>query len=151
MIPFDSAQWIVLSITGVLASISAAALVRQWLTRLRREHRLREKSLAQSVLQLRELFEEAPVAYHEIDQDGIIRRVNRAECRLLGYQPSALVGKPVWEFVEPAQRESARKAVLRKLADKEPLAVLEEEIVRCDGTLHPRRIRDSSRNPHRVA
>ena len=41
----------------------------------------------------RSLFEEAPVAYNEIDEWGVIRRVNRARCALLGYAANELVGK----------------------------------------------------------
>ena len=33
------------------------------------------------------LFEQAPVACHELDRDGIIVRVNEAECTLLGFEP----------------------------------------------------------------
>ena len=33
----------------------------------------------------RPLFEEASVAIHEIDTEGVIRDVNQAECQLLGY------------------------------------------------------------------
>ena len=34
------------------------------------------------------LFEDAPIAYHEIDREGRISRVNRAECAMLGYDRS---------------------------------------------------------------
>ncbi|MBI4902537.1 MAG: PAS domain S-box protein [Acidobacteria bacterium] len=33
-----------------------------------------------------ELYEKAPMAYHELDTEGVIRRVNEAECELLGYK-----------------------------------------------------------------
>src|SRR2546425_13193049 len=53
----------------------------------------------------RELFEFAPVAYHEIDSSGILRRVNHTECRLLGYTPAEMMGNPVWRFVAPHHPE----------------------------------------------
>ena len=62
------------------------------------------------------LFEHAPIAYHEVDAGGLIRRVNRAECLLLGYAETELLGKPVWELLAPEQRETARAAVARKIA-----------------------------------
>ena len=62
----------------------------------------------------RSLFEDAPIAYHEIDRTGAIRAVNRAECELLGYLRGELIGKPVWELVSPEQREASRAAVARK-------------------------------------
>ena len=45
-----------------------------------------EETLRISEERFRDLFEEAPVAYHEVDCEGIIRRVNQAECTLLGYE-----------------------------------------------------------------
>lgn len=84
-----------------------------------------EQTLRESEENFRNLFEDAPVAYHEIDKKGIIRRVNRAECRLLGYSPAELIGKPVWELVTPAQREQSRKDVLAKIEEKHPIAPLE--------------------------
>jgi PAS domain-containing protein len=44
-----------------------------------------ESEARRSEERFRQLFEEAPVAYHEIDREGLITRVNRAECELLGY------------------------------------------------------------------
>lgn len=70
--------------------------------------------------QFRALFEDAPVAYHEVDETGCIRLANRAECELLGYEPVDLIGKPVWDLVAEQGRESARHAVLAKLAGKRP-------------------------------
>jgi two-component system, sensor histidine kinase and response regulator len=62
------------------------------------------------------LFEHAPIAYHEIDREGILRRVNRAECLLFGYQPSELLGKPIWQLMAPEQRELSRRSIARKIA-----------------------------------
>src|SRR3979409_1602628 len=50
------------------------------------------------------LFDETAIAYHDIDRNGIIQRVNRAECDLLGYGPEQLVGRPVWELVAPGAK-----------------------------------------------
>src|SRR5581483_6615289 len=63
----------------------------------------------------RRLFEEAPIAYHEIDAQGIVVRVNRAECDLLGFKREELVGKPIWSLVAPEQRELSRQRVWAKL------------------------------------
>ena len=41
--------------------------------------------------QFRQLFEEAPLGYQEIDREGIRRRVNRACCELLGYSATELL------------------------------------------------------------
>ena len=42
-------------------------------------------ALLDSEERYRSLFVEAPLAYHEIDTEGVVLRVNRAECDLLGF------------------------------------------------------------------
>ena len=81
----------------------------------------------------RELFEFAPVAYHEIDAAGILHRVNQTECRMLGYTREEMVGKPVWQFVAADQQEQSREAVRRKVTGEEPPAPFERDFLRRDG------------------
>jgi PAS domain S-box-containing protein len=81
-----------------------------------------------------QLFEEAPIAYHEIDTDGVIRDVNRAECHLLGYAPDELIGHHVWEFVAADHRQAARYAIARKISREQQLSVVTREYRRCDGS-----------------
>ena len=81
----------------------------------------------------RELFELAPVAYHEMDAAGILRRVNQTECRMLGYTRDEMVGKPVWHFVAADQQEEAREAVRRKVTGEDPPAPFERDFLRRDG------------------
>ncbi len=69
----------------------------------------------------RSLFEDAPVAYHEIDTAGVVTRVNRAECALLGCRAEEMLGRPVWELVAPEEQETSRESVRRKLAGEQPL------------------------------
>lgn len=56
----------------------------------------------------RQLFDDVPIAYHETDASGIIRRVNQAECRLLGYAPEELVGRSIREFAAEEQQQTIR-------------------------------------------
>src|ERR1035441_8733200 len=42
--------------------------------------------LIESEQRFRDLFEQGPVAYHELDQEGNVRWVNQAECELLGVE-----------------------------------------------------------------
>ncbi|MFA5028190.1 MAG: PAS domain S-box protein, partial [Candidatus Methylomirabilota bacterium] len=102
---------------------------------LLRERGRANHRLAADQERYRTLFEEAPIAYHEIDSAGVIRRVNRAECALLGFARDELLGRPVWELVAPAARESARMAVIRKLAGEAPLVPFQREYQRKDGGL----------------
>lgn len=78
---------------------------------------------------LHELFEEAPVAYHEIDADGVILRVNAEECRLLGYSAAEILGRYVWEFVEGAESEASRRAIAAKVAGTLPLAPFRRTLI----------------------
>lgn len=81
----------------------------------------------------RQLFEEAPIAYHEIDTGGVIREVNQAESELLGYPAAELIGHPIWEFVAAEQQQAARDAIARKVSRQQPLAILTREYRRADG------------------
>jgi PAS domain S-box-containing protein len=53
----------------------------------------------------RQLFDDAPIAYHEANTSGVIVRVNHAECRLLGCGAGEILGRRVWDFAVPAQVE----------------------------------------------
>ena len=102
--------------------------------------------------QFRSLFEEAPVAYHQTDRKGIVRRVNRAECALLGLKAEEILGKPVWELLVPEQRETSREAVRWKISGKQRLVPFEREYVRRDGPrlmleIHENLIHDPSGKP----
>jgi two-component system, sensor histidine kinase and response regulator len=78
-------------------------------------------------------FEELPVSCHEIDLRGIVRRINRAGCQLLGYSETDVVGRPIWDFVAPELRETTRQAVKRKIAGAQPLQSFEREYFTRDG------------------
>jgi PAS domain-containing protein len=88
---------------GVLALVMRA---------LQRHSRQTSESEAKSG----DLFDSVPVAYHEVDRDGVIRRVNRAQCALLGYEAGEMLGRPVWEFVAEADREASREAIRREMS-----------------------------------
>ena len=124
------------------AITGAVAIVREVTRRHRALAELRE-----SREQFRVLFEEAPVAYHEIDAEGIVRRVNRADCDLLGFEPEQMLGHHISEFVSPDNREVSRDAVRRKIAGEQPLVPFRREFTRSDGRrllveIHENLIRD---------
>ena len=111
-----------------------------------------ERALKESEERFRTLFDDAPIAYHEIDLNGTVRRVNRAECELLGLSPEELVGRPAWEMVAPDQREISRAKVAEKLTGKVPLVSFERPYTGRDGKIlmlevHENLIRDHSGNP----
>ncbi len=113
------------------------------------EHKHAERVLRESEERFRHLFEHAPIAYHEIDREGIIRRVNNAECALLGYRADDLVGKFAWEFIAPHYQDSSRRAVFEKLSGKAPIGPFEREFFCKDGSsipveIHETLIRDNT-------
>jgi two-component system sensor histidine kinase/response regulator len=99
------------------------------ITDLKKAH----EALREGEERYRSLFEEAPIAYQEIDQAGIVRRVNQAGCNLLGFRSDEIIGKPIWQFVAPKQREFCRETVLRKASGAGTLAPHPLEYVRKDG------------------
>ena len=108
-----------------------------------------QKELAKSEEQFRALFEDAPVAYHELDTEGIVRRVNRAECQMLGYERAEMLGKPGWSFAAPTSQAESQKATREKLGGQRPLAPFEREFARRDGAvlvlqMHESIIRDQA-------
>lgn len=93
-----------------------------------------EGALLESERRFRELFDDAPVGYHELDSEGRIVRVNRTELNLLGYSAEEMLGHYVWEFVK--DHELSRVAVLKKLSGEQPPARgYEREFCRKDGSL----------------
>lgn len=96
--------------------------------------RLASRRVRAALRQFRQLFNDAPVGYHEIDTNGIIRRVNRAECRLLGRTKEEVIGQPAWNFVAESEREQSRQAVIAKLAGTRPLRVFQRDYERGDGS-----------------
>lgn len=96
--------------------------------------RRQASSIRESEERFRSLFEQAPIPYHEIDQQGFIRRVNRASCKLLGYEANALVGKYLWDLMVPEWREAGRQALIGKLDGSRPVVPFEVEILCKDGS-----------------
>lgn len=96
-----------------------------------------ERILRESEERFRDLFEQAPVAYYDVDHRAVIRRFNRAGCALLGYDVNDLVGKFVWDFAAPHLRDISRQATNAMLNGNEPTAPFELEIVCKDGSSIP--------------
>ncbi len=97
------------------------------------ELRLAEEERRRTEARYRALFEDAPVAIHEVDADGIVRRVNAADCALLGQTHEQLVGQPVWNLMR--ERELSHTSVLNKLSGRQPLQVFVREVMRPDGSV----------------
>lgn len=110
------------------------------------ERKLRAES-ERSLSRYRSAFMDAPIAYQEIDIDGVIRNVNRAHCEMLGREASELLGSAVWRFVAPHERHSTVSLLRRKIAGQADLIPFERTYMRPDGTsvcvtIHESRIVD---------
>ena len=112
------------------------------------EQKNAEEALRASEKRFRDLFEDAPVAYHETDTEGIVRRVNRAECVLLGREPSQIVGKHAWELLAPEEQERSRSAMRGKLSREMQVEVVERDYVAADGSRHTMEIHASLIEDH---
>ena len=118
----ETRQKMLLAVSGILVLVLISGVAIFWhLRRLRLAALLANEALHARDAMFRDLFESAPLAYHELDRDGVISRVNHAECVLLGYEPAEILGRPAWEFVAGAERAASREAVRRKLSGEQPL------------------------------
>ena len=99
------------------------------------ERKRAEEALVASEERFRELFDGAPVGYHEIDKEGKIVRVNRTELDMLGYTAEEMVGRYVYEFIAG---EMSPQSVKGKLAGERPVeSGFERTYLRKGGTTIP--------------
>jgi PAS domain S-box-containing protein len=80
------------------------------------ERKRAEQALRESQRRYKELWDDAPVAYHMLDAEGIIKQVNQTETDMLGYSRDEMVGKSIFEFVLPEQQKEAEERFRQKLA-----------------------------------
>jgi len=103
------------------------------------ERKRTEEAVKASEAKFKDLFDDAPVAYHELDREGRITRVNRAELDMLGYTAEELVGRPIWDLVF---EKVSHEAVKQKLTGTVPRQSYERTFIRKDGTLVPVMVED---------
>jgi two-component system cell cycle sensor histidine kinase/response regulator CckA len=82
------------------------------------ERRRAEQALRESEERFRELYDHAPVGYHEYDREGRITRVNRTDLEMLGYSAEEMIGQYIWKL--NVGEELVRQQVLEKLAGLRP-------------------------------
>jgi len=105
------------------------------------EHKLAEVALRRSRVEFKDLFDNAPVGFHEIDAEGRLVRINNTELKLLGYSAEELLGQFVWKI--SVDEETSRRAALAKLRGEAlPPEGFEREFRRKDGSIVPVLIKD---------
>lgn len=112
-----------------------------WITIARdvTESKQAEEALRQNEAKFKDLFENAPFAYHELDSEGRITRINNTEKKLLGYTSREMVGRYIWEFIV---EKVSREAVRAKLTGNASLHSVERTFIRKDGTTVPLLVED---------
>jgi PAS domain S-box-containing protein len=91
-----------------------------------------EATLRESEARFRDLFDDAPVGYHELDTEGRVIRINRTELAMLGYTAAEVLGRSAWEFT--AGQGVSRQTLAAKLAGDLPLNAHECAVWRKDGS-----------------
>jgi PAS domain S-box-containing protein len=100
------------------------------------ERKRAEEVLRETEERFRDLFDNAPVGYHELDTEGRVLRVNRTECDMLGYRAEEMVGRSIWDFV--VDQEAARRLFRSGLEGRAlPGQPFERMYRRKDGTVFP--------------
>jgi len=94
------------------------------------------EALHESEVRFRQLFNEAPAGYHELDESGSVTRVNHTELDMLGYTADEMLGRPIWSFI--VEEDDAREVIQGKLAgDLPPGQAFERIFRRKDGSTIP--------------
>ncbi|WP_068964191.1 PAS domain S-box protein [Desulfosporosinus sp. BG] len=95
-----------------------------------------EDSLNKSMVEIRDLYENAPCGYHSLDQNGKILRINDTELKWLGYSREEVLGKEFAEFITPSTKANYVESFKRFLKSQS-VNELEFEIKHKDGTFLP--------------
>ena len=94
-----------------------------------------QKDLEKSRKMYQELYDEAPIGYHELDREGNIVQVNKTETEMLGYTLKEMKGKSIFDFISPEERKEARKAFRQKIEKRKPIKGFKRKYMRKNGQM----------------
>ena len=77
-----------------------------------------EKILKESEEKFKQLYENAPVAYHTLSPNGDITDVNEKWCQIFGCEKKEIIGKPIFHFIDEKEREAAKRSFIEKIQSK---------------------------------
>src|ERR1035437_613676 len=118
-----------------------AQLGRVWSFRDITRQKQAEVALHENERKYKELFDKAPVGYHELDSQGRVARINRTELDMFGYTEEEMIGQYVWKFV--GDEETSQQRVLEKLKGIFPPSIGAEIVYRRkDLTTFPASVED---------
>jgi PAS domain S-box-containing protein/putative nucleotidyltransferase with HDIG domain len=90
--------------------------------------------LKKSERRYRDLWENAPVAYHIMDRAGVITDANHTEAQMLGYAKEEIIGRRVFELMPPEQRDEAEERFRKKISGQLPMKSRDRIFLRKDGS-----------------
>ncbi len=93
------------------------------------ERRRMEEIQRENEERFRDLFDYAPIAYHELDAEGRFTRINKTEEKMLGYTNEELKGRSPAEIIV---EDVSREAIAEKLAGTRSLEPVERTFIRKD-------------------
>jgi PAS domain S-box-containing protein len=97
------------------------------------ERKISEDKVKESEEKYRQLYNEAPIGYHELDKKGRFIRVNQTEADMLEYSIEELLGKFVFDIIAPYEHKKAIKLFNKKIAGKKELKGFERKYITKDG------------------
>ena len=92
-----------------------------------------EEAIKESGKKFQQLYDEAPVGYHELDREGKIVQVNKTETDMLGYTVHDMLGKSIFNFIAPEERKAAKEAYRLKIKKHQPVKGYERKYIRKNG------------------
>lgn len=96
-----------------------------------------EEALKKSAEEIEDLYKHAPCAYHSLDENGLVVRMNDTELEWLGYSREEIIGKMNFsDLLTPASQQTFRENFPR-FKETGYEHDLEFELKRKDGTLLP--------------
>jgi PAS domain S-box-containing protein len=105
------------------------------------KRKLVELAFEKSREEFKDLYDNAPIGYHEIDMEGRILRMNKTELNMLGYSINEISGKYIWELTSDSK--FSKEQTLKKLQNKHKNSFPYERDFLCnDGTKLPVLVKD---------
>ena len=101
------------------------------------EHKRTAEALIESERKFKNLYDHAPMGYHEYDGKGCITIINRTELEMLGYTAEEMIGRPIWELNRRRGHDPQNRSWLNWPAPRLLAEQLERIYRRKDGTTFP--------------
>lgn len=95
-----------------------------------------EREIAQSRMEVEDLFNHAPCGYHSLDSHGRFVRVNQTESTWLGYDSTELIGRNIQDF-QTTESVAAFEINFPEFIKNGYINDIEYEFIRKDGSILP--------------